>query len=178
MRINFLGGPGSGKSTTAARVFSELKERHYSAESVSEYVKAWAYSGRSVKDFDQIYVFAKQQQYEFKWLSHGVKNIITDSPTFLSVFYSNKYLNKDLANCIWELCKLYDSKFPAYYIFLDRGNKVYDPNGRYQTEDQAKTIDTELWEALVKYYPAEMYCKIPFQDKEQILQKVLELADK
>ena len=57
MRISLFGGPGSGKSTTAARLFSELKERHYSVEHVSEYVKSWTYMNRKPKGFDQVYIF-------------------------------------------------------------------------------------------------------------------------
>ena len=40
MRINFLGGPSSGKSTTAAWLFAQLKDRQASIELVTEYVKA------------------------------------------------------------------------------------------------------------------------------------------
>lgn len=79
MRICFIGGPCSGKSKTAAWIFSELKERKISVEHVTEYVKSWTYIRRNVKEFDQIYIFAKQQQMEYKFLSNGVKNIITDS---------------------------------------------------------------------------------------------------
>ncbi len=178
MRINLLGGPGSGKSTTTARVFSELKERKYSIEHVSEYVKSWAYSGRKVNEFDQIYIFAKQQQYEYKWLSNGVKNIITDSPTFLSVFYSKKYISFEMSEAIWKLCQLYDEKYPVYNIFLDRGDKMYDGNGRYQTEEEARKIDEEMWNTLVQYYKPETYCRIPYKDKDAILNKILEIADK
>ena len=36
MRINFLAGPGAGKSTTAAWIFSELKRKQASVELVTE----------------------------------------------------------------------------------------------------------------------------------------------
>ena len=120
MRICFIGGPCSGKSKTAARVFSELKELNISVEHVTEYVKSWTYIRRDVKEFDQIYIFAKQQQMEYKFLNNGVKNIITDSPTLLSVFYSNMYISKEMADSIWKLCEMYDSKFPTFNIFLER----------------------------------------------------------
>lgn len=173
-----FGGPGSGKSTTTARVFSELKERKYSVEHVSEYVKSWAYSGRQVKEFDQIYIFAKQNQLEYKFLSNGVKNIVTDSPTFLSVFYSKAYISQEMADAIWKLCQIYDSKYPVFNIFLERGDKTYDPNGRYQTEDQARKMDDEMWEMLISHYPPEQCCRIPYKHKDAILAKVLEVCDK
>jgi len=134
MRINLFGGPGSGKSTTAARVFSELKEKKTSIEHVGEYVKSWAYQRRTIKKFDQVYLFAKQQQYEYRYLSCGVKNIITDSPCFLSYIYGAKY-NEDpkIANALLQLSKIYDEDYPSVNIFIHRGEKDYVPEGRYQT---------------------------------------------
>lgn len=178
MRINFLGGPGSGKSTSTARVFAELKERQYSVEHVSEYVKSWAYSGRPIKEFDQIYIFGKQQQYEHRWLSNGVKNVITDSPTFLSVFYSKKYISEAMGDAIWRLCELYDEKYPVYNIFLERGDKPYHAEGRYQTEEEARKIDEELWNQLTYYYLPKDYIRIPYNNKDAILAKVLEVIEK
>lgn len=178
MRVNFIAGPGAGKSTTVARVFSELKELKYSIEHVTEYVKSWTYIKRGVKEFDQIYIFAKQQQAEYKFLSNGVKNVITDSPTFLSVFYSKMYISQEMSDAIWKLCELYDAKYPVYNIFLERGNKTYDSNGRYQTEDEAREMDNIMWNQLISYYSPEQCSKIPFFNKEEILQKVLDIIDK
>jgi ABC-type multidrug transport system ATPase subunit len=74
-RIGFLGGPGSGKSTTAAWLFAELKTQNKPVELCNEYVKAWTYLNRAVKEWDQVYCFAKQQQYEFRFLQAG-KHVI------------------------------------------------------------------------------------------------------
>ena len=84
MRINLLAGPGSGKSTTAAWLFSELKIRHISVELITEYVKSWATQKRQVTTFDQVYLFGKQMQYEYRFLNNGIKNVVTDSPLILS----------------------------------------------------------------------------------------------
>ena len=77
--------------------FAELKDRHYSIELILEYIKSWVYFNRIPKGFDQFYIFSKQIQYESRCLDNGVKNIITDSPIFLSSFYANKYCSKELA---------------------------------------------------------------------------------
>lgn len=177
-RINLYGGPGSGKSTTAARVFSEMKDRKISVEHVSEYVKSWAYAKREVKEFDQVYIFAKQQQYEHRYLSHGVKNVITDSPTFLAVYYADRYISKEMSDAIWNLCDLYDKKYPVFNIFIDRGEKSYVSEGRYQTEEEAREMDNGIWEKLISLYPPEMCCRMNYLDKDAILAKVLEVCDK
>ena len=178
MRLALHGAPGAGKTTTAARLFSELKERHYSVEHVAEYVKSWAYQGRTPEGFDQVYIFGKQMQYEYRFLKYGVKNIITDSPPFLSGWYAQKYFGQEMADHIWALCDMYDKQFPVFNIFIDRGSKPYDPAGRYQTEEEAKEFDAEILRSLYDHYPANRIAIIPYDDKEAMLAKVLEVCDK
>ena len=47
--INLFGAPGSGKSTTMARLFTDLKQEGYNVEMVSEFVEDLVYEN-SVKN--------------------------------------------------------------------------------------------------------------------------------
>lgn len=171
MRINFYGGPGSGKSTTAARVFSELKVKGYSVEHCHEYVKRWVYMNRSVKQFDQIYLFAKQQQLEYSCLSGGVSHIVTDSPCFLSFYYGKKFFgNSRLPEALLALVKDYDAAYPAIHIFLERGNKPYKQEGRWQDYEEAQQVDRELYGQLMYHYPNTKI--FGYEDKEGILKSI------
>lgn len=150
MRINLLGGPGSGKSTTAAWLFSVLKEHHISVELVTEYVKSWACQKRQVTSFDQIYLLGKQMQYEYRFLNAGIQNIVTDSPVFLSAIYAEVYYKElNISKPILELVDAYEKQFPSVNIFLNRQNKPYHQEGRYQTYEQAKEIDKLIRSNLV-----------------------------
>jgi len=82
-RICLFGGPGCGKSTTAAYVYSQLKRLGCSVELIQEYVKAWAYEKREVTSFDQVYLLAKQIRMEDLALRNGVKFVVTDSPVYM-----------------------------------------------------------------------------------------------
>ena len=166
MRVNLFGGPGSGKSTTAAWLFSKCKEEHYSVEHCTEYVKAWAYANRHVQKYDQLYLFAKQQQTEYKFLSHGVKNIITDSPTILSAVYAKQY-GHDLYESIIRLNEMYDSDYPSVNIFIDRKDKPYNPNGRWQTYEEAKQKDAEILDLLKRYSTKNLHI-VEWGDKDAI----------
>lgn len=179
MRVNFFAGPGAGKSTTTARVFSQLKERGYSVEHVGEYVKSWAYQNRSIKKWDQVYLFGKQQQYEYRFISRGVKNIVSDSPCFLSVIYALYYgENKDskIPDAIAKLCNEYDSDFPAVNIFLNRNNKEYISEGRYETAEQARQIDSFM-KGTMNIFKVK-YTELDYQDKEGILETVISSIEK
>lgn len=138
--VNFYGGPGTGKSTMAARVFSELKTNNVNCELVTEYAKkkVWEDSLRTLQN--QIYVFGKQQFSMWTCAKH-VDVIVTDSPLLLSNIYGGDEL----------LNKLVIQEFNKYYninIFLNRV-KEYNPKGRTQTEDEAKQIDDKIMKMLI-----------------------------
>lgn len=177
-RFNLFGGPGAGKSTTAAWLFSELKQRHVSVELVSEFVKKWAYQNRRIDEFDQIYIFGKQMQAEYSFLSAGVKNTITDCPVLLAALYSDIYhkelnLGSDIKNIIYK----YEEKHPSINIFLNRKDKPYIQEGRYQTREQAQEIDELIKLELQLNFKNNSYF-IDYNNKEAILDIVLSNYDK
>jgi len=176
MRINFLAGPGAGKSTTAAWLFSELKYRNVSVELVTEYVKSWATQKRSVNSFDQIYLFGKQMQYEFRFLNSGVKNIVTDSPLILSAVYADYYYPElNLGSPLLQLMKSYDASHPSVNIFLRRNDKKYIQEGRYQTYEQAKHVD-ELVQQYINQHLTNIHF-VDYNDRDSILKLVLSHCD-
>jgi nicotinamide riboside kinase len=140
-RINLMAGPGAGKSTLAARIFSDLKTKQYDIEHVSEYVKNWAYEDRKPQSFDQLYIFSKQLKSEESVL-RKVKYLVTDSPIFLNaafcVYYGCKY-SKELLS----IASLFEEKYPSINLLIER-SVDYVTKGRYQTLDEAKDFDLLL----------------------------------
>ena len=177
MRINFFGGPGAGKSTSASWLFSELKKRNKSVEYVSEYVKFWAYSQRKIHQYDQIYLFGKQMQSEYKYLVHGVKNTVTDSPILLAAVYAEINGACGIAEHLASICEMYDADYPSLNIYLKRGDKGYDESGRYQTTAQALEADALILEYLEKYYTRDQILKVDYNDQNTILERVLEVIE-
>ena len=138
-RINLFGAPGTGKSTVAAGLFYFLKLRQFNVELVREYIKNWVYKGIEVKSYDHIYIFGKQLHAEDLLLSSGVELIITDSPVTMSLFYADSLRDSQI-----NICKDFDKKYQPLNILLKRGNIPYKTIGRYQTEEQAKTLDESI----------------------------------
>ena len=148
--INLYGGPGTGKSTTAAHIFALLKHKGFNTELITEYVKNWVWEGREIKRNDQYYLFAKQARHEslkFK----DVDVIVTDAPVWLSSIYEAKNEPKP------HICDLLIEKHVALaeefgvehkHVFLRRA-KSYKQEGRLQTEEQAKEIDKEIRDYLI-----------------------------
>ena len=145
--INFYGGPGSGKSTMGARLFSELKELGINCEYIDEFAKyvTWEKSLKILQN--QIYVFAKQ--HHKMWIcSDQVDYIVTDSPLPLCLFYAEDNTSSSFQNLIVE--EYY--KYNNIDIFLKRV-KPYNPSGRNQNEETAKKIDVSIFNLMHKVKP-------------------------
>jgi nicotinamide riboside kinase len=143
--VNMYGGPGTGKSTTAAGLFSELKMRNVNCEYVQEYAKdkAWEFGDTLLevpKVFQaQEYIFGKQH-FRIRRCADDVEVIITDCPLLLGhVYMPPDFPIPSLRLAIREAYDLYDN----LDIFLIR-QKEYNPKGRLQTEPEAKELDTRV----------------------------------
>jgi hypothetical protein len=145
--INLFGGPGCGKSTTAAGLFFKLKVAGKSVELVREYVKAWAWQNRTVNDMDAIYLLGKQSQYESS-LYGKVEYIVTDSPILLAGLYP--YMNSGVTY-VREAAEEFVRSCPKNVIhknFLLKRTKQYDPRGRWGTEQESILKDMQIKEYL------------------------------
>lgn len=141
--INLFGGPGTGKSTGAAYIFSQLKLAGIDCEYVSEFAKDKVWEDNSEVFKNQFYVTGKQA-FKISRCFGKVDVIITDSPILLGALYAPE-TSPMLKEAIKEEFNKYGDS--NCNIFLKR-IKPYNANGRFQTEDEAKGIDTEVKEFL------------------------------
>lgn len=147
--LNLYGGPGTGKSTVAAGVFYTLKMKYgINCEYVQEYAKdkAWEFSGVDKPPkvmLAQEYIFANQM-FRMRRLIGEVDLIISDSPIVIGLAYmKDDFELPSLRNVVSEAYDMFDNQD----VFLIR-NKPYNPKGRFQTEDQAKALDSTVMKIL------------------------------
>lgn len=150
--INMLGGSGIGKSTTAAGLYHEMKLQGTNVELVREYVKNWAWDGKKVGQYDQIYIFGKQSRSEYM-LYGKVDYIITDSPILLSPIYEKYYNNGEsmIEEAAIKFLNKAKNNGVEHINFLLERKKQYNPEGRYETEEQAKQVDLEVRKFMVDH---------------------------
>jgi adenylate kinase family enzyme len=165
--INLFGGPGSGKSTTAAGLFHKLKLIGVKTELVTEVAKDLTWEQRYKTLENQFYVTAKQHHKIWRVLKyyedHGIHDsiIITDSPIILGLLYNknNSYSYQFFNNFVLtEFIQISPFQTMNLNVFLERVKK-YDKHGRNQTEEEARRIDDDIYD-LLSYYDFD-FIEIP-----------------
>jgi hypothetical protein len=174
--INFHAGPGTGKSTSSAYLYSLFKSIPLNAELVREYVKIWTYDGRQISPYDQIYFMCKQIRYE-SMLFNKVDYIITDSPVLISLYYSIFCSPPAIAEGVEQMVKSYykQSELDGHkhvHIFLNR-TKPYLQIGRFQGEEAAKLIDKQMHEMLVLYNIPFIECGTSQQELDKLFNSII-----
>mgnify|MGYP003640401028 CR=1 FL=1 len=135
--VNIFGGPGAGKSTMRARIFTELKYKQLNCEEITEFAKDKTWEENWTALNDQIFMFGSQYHRMYRTMSK-VDILLTDSPILLCSIYDKKS-NQHLKNLIIEE----HSQMNTLNIFLERRHD-YQSTGRNQDEDGAKEIDAKI----------------------------------
>lgn len=169
--VNLLGGPGTGKSSIRAGVFSELKFDGVDAEEAPEFAKDLTWEKRKIALSNQNYVFGEQHMRIFRNLGQ-VEVIITDSPLLLTAIYDTSEASHLRNQAITEYNKMWN-----YTVFLKR-YKAYNPNGRNQTEEEAKEIDAKILDYLLDNEIAFETAKGTREGRDYIIRKVMMLLGK
>lgn len=165
--VNLLGGPGVGKSTLTAAIFAKLKDAGVDCEMASEFAKELVWEQRNETFKDELYIFAKQAHRLFR-LNGKVDVVITDRPLILTCFYAQN--DKALSRFCVDRFEQYNN---LNYLLVRE--KTYNPNGRNQTEDEAKVVDIGIKSVLASYEID--YKELPgcFETADIIVKDILDL---
>ena len=140
--VNLYGGPGTGKSTGAAYIFSKLKMQGIDAEYVTEFAKDKVWEGSPEAFKCQFYISGKQA-FRVSRCFGKVDIIVTDSPIRLGKVYTDRPALQ--AACTEEANRYRNCSLD---IFLRR-TKSYNPNGRNQTEEESNNLDQRIRDMLI-----------------------------
>jgi nicotinamide riboside kinase len=141
--INFFGAPGSGKSTGAAYLFSQLKMNNVDCEYVHEYAKdlVWQNHREVFENPENQYFIGANQFFRMNSLLGKVDVIVTDSPLLLSIIYNKSiFLGQKYNDFIINLFK---DRLDGINLLVN-WNKDYNSNGRNQTKEEAAEIHTKI----------------------------------
>lgn len=141
--VNLTGGPGTGKSTLMAKLFVALKLQGFSCEMVQEYAKELVWLG-DLTAFENQHAVAKTQ-YEWLRSRQGKAQIVVTDGPLANFLYYNRHKEHlcDVAKTEQAILT-WLAEFNNYTVFIERGDFPYEEQGRYQSESEAKAIDSVL----------------------------------
>lgn len=176
--INFFGGPGIGKSTQSAELFTLMKKNHMDVELTFEYPKivAWEENHSAIRD--QFFITANQHR-NISRLYGKVKYIIVDSPIILGSIYKDIYNNKsDYPSSFYDVSFDYFifnlfKKYNNLNIYLKRDDTTYDQNGRFQNLEQSKVLDEMIKNKLEKLELPYVEFNVNDKTSEEIFKYIL-----
>jgi hypothetical protein len=146
--INIIGGPGCGKSMFSAAIVLYLHLQGKTVETIPDHAKALVWQ-RNFEVLKNQYFIAQRQFEMLNLLDGQVQFLVTESSLPQSLYYNETYepnicdLGKTRAQILaWH--GMYDN----INILVERGEKRYVRAGRFQEEEQARSIDRGLRDLL------------------------------
>lgn len=171
--VNIYGGPGTGKSTTAAGVFYDLKQAGVNCELAHEYAKDLTWE-KAVQRLSFQPGIAAEQMWRIERLIGQVEVVITDSPIIFCTLYARDSLPPAVREPFEDFLRAWHESHNTLDVFLNRDpNRYYNAKGRNQSEDEAKEIDTAILDKLDEW--GVPFFRVPMQSgKQQIVSTILQ----
>ena len=135
--INFIAGPGAGKSTLCSGLFHYMKISHNydSVEFVHEYAKELTWDERFKCLQDQLSILGHQNNMMNRLIGK-VDWVVTDTCLVLGLLYAPDSYFKNFEPLLMEVFNSYNN----FNIFVERPS-TYEPIGRNQTHEEAIEVD-------------------------------------
>lgn len=151
IKIALMGAPGCGKSTLAARLYSDIKDMGLRGELVQEYIREHINRYKKVPSIAyQTLIYERQLQRE-RILPTQLDFFVTDSPTILSYIYALKYCDMHNMEHRMLLSDMYNKTIMEAYdnydliYFLEHNVEPdIDDGVRYQNTPEIKELNDSI----------------------------------
>jgi adenylate kinase family enzyme len=180
MLINFIGAPGSGKSTIAANTFAKLKSMSIPADFISERAREVIAKYKFKKmplgsDEMQIEILEAQYKAETYFKNSTNYPIIADSSTLLTLAYGTETFFRNYSN---RVSALVDNIIPEMDVvfYIPLRNEVQEDPNRIHSYDQCLEVDKKIKDIISKYLTSSKHVKVVYLTGgiEEMTNKVLQ----
>lgn len=189
MVISFLGSPVSGKTTTAALVFSKLKEAGLPVEFLPEQARLYIAEERyrrglkpsdrlELTDDDQLEIMRRQISIErlYRKVCGSGVTVVTDSCPLNSFLYMSENAREENREELFQSLGYSDVLFYSPPVWAP---KTLDPN-RIHSQEEALTIDSRIPMVLERYapgkFPVELH-GLPILRAAEVLTHIFRVSD-
>ena len=150
--VNIFGAPGAGKSTYAARLYSELKVLGVETELVREVAKQYVYDG-TLCNRDQHSLLTKAID-QIEGLCNQVEVVVSDSPVLLSAVYATSGVEE-----ITRRAASYHYSRPSLNYMMALGtDEEYSTRGRIHSHSEALKIEDKIIRTIRDEIVGTFYC--------------------
>ncbi len=137
--VNFLGGPGTGKSFLAGEVLQLLKRRQLSAQYVEETAKGCVWDNRAIAIQDPLYLLGNQYHALRRLVYHNIDIAVLDSSLLLNLLYRGDEMPSTFDKMVVDAYK----SFNNINILVSRlPHLQFEQTGRNQDLHQSMVLDT------------------------------------
>lgn len=173
--INFFGAPSSGKSTLAAKLYSQMKIARLKVEITTEFAKDLIYDNSNAVD-DQIFVTSTQYHKLFTARQNNLDFVITDSPIMLGVVYSNlkssqPYDKKAFAALMFSAFQEFNN---INILIKPEEIKDFQNYGRKHDKESSIKISQDIKKMLDEYKIS--YIEFNFHEHEKLLDLIQKIS--
>jgi hypothetical protein len=147
--IEFISGPGAGKTTAASLLWTILKQRGVHVEFQREVATQFLLNNRAdvLSNSPLLLLATAMDQLDLLVKKHKFDVVVTDTSLNLGPFYAQ---NSPYLKHLKGITDLFLSGFDVITIEVLRNpDRVYIPKGRVQSFDEAKQIDQLCYDFLV-----------------------------
>lgn len=147
--VNLYGGPGTGKSVMAARLFAELKLRGVDVELQEEHARRTILLDQRAALRCQPFLFG-QQVFELQQRAQSTDVVVLDSPLLLNPIY-----DRDRSPALEQLVHEHVARFHNLDVILQRAaDSHYSGSGRDHTLAESIELDGRIAAYVREHCPA------------------------
>ncbi len=150
LNINLFGGPGTGKSTSAAGLFYQLKKQNQNVEYIQEFAKELVYSDDNTRLSDKILLFG-EQNHRLHRIKNRVDIAINDSPFVMGACYIPEDFEISEEKYVDLLVDTHLRNNNLDILLVRNPKAVYQQEGRYQDYEGALRKDEEIKQFLIDH---------------------------
>lgn len=145
--IELIGAPGSGKSTTAAELYSLFSKAGIPTGLITEFVKDFANRGYPIETEDQLWILGSQARAESQ-VYGKYPLVICDTSLYLCSFFNYFLSEKEIDHTpsVKSHTDFVDKKYKIerirYIRYLNKNR--YSDIGRYQDFEESSKMETSI----------------------------------
>jgi nicotinamide riboside kinase len=180
-KVALIAGPGAGKTTLANALTAHMKNQNKNWYNVGEYARDFIDQFGADKITSMAvakHIADKQLRRELK-VPKSADGFVTDSPMILPWFYARQLPGSGIEKVLIlsDLYKMFLRSFLEYdlIVYVEREKPYLDDGTRFQTPEEASTIDEEVLQMVLDHGFEVFRVRGPLETRVKLIAEELDV---